>query len=93
MLVGLMAGAHADVDLALVLRKRATIIGTTLRARPLGEKIDVTNTFARHVVPLVESGALAPVVERVMPLAEAAAAHQAMASNEMFGKLVLEVSA
>jgi len=91
-LVGLMAGVRAELDLGLVLRKRLAIIGTQMRARPLGEKIEVTRTFARHVVPLVEAGRLVPVVERVMALPEAAAAHQAMASNEGFGKIVLSVN-
>ena len=81
-----------ELDLGLILRKRLILVGTQLRARPLGEKIEVTRTFARHVVPLVEAGALRPVVERVMPLAEAAAAHQAMAGNEGFGKIVLAVN-
>lgn len=88
-IVGLMAGVRADLDLGLILRKRLVVRGTQLRARPLGEKIEVTQAFARHVVPLVESGALKPIVDRVMPLPEAAAAHQAMAANEGFGKLVL----
>jgi putative PIG3 family NAD(P)H quinone oxidoreductase len=91
-LVGLMAGVRGELDLGLILRKRLTLIGTQLRARPLGEKIEVTRTFAHHVVPLVEDGALQPIVERVMPLQEAAAAHQAMAGNEGFGKIVLAVN-
>jgi putative PIG3 family NAD(P)H quinone oxidoreductase len=91
-LVGLMAGVRGELDLGLILRKRLVIMGTQLRARPLGEKIEVTRTFERHVVPLVESGALQPIVERVMPVAEAAAAHQAMAGNEGFGKIVLAVN-
>jgi putative PIG3 family NAD(P)H quinone oxidoreductase len=89
--VGLMAGVRGDLDLGLILRKRLSIVGTQLRARPLGEKIAVTRTFARHVVPLVEAGTLVPVIERVMPLQEAGAAHQAMAGNEGFGKIVLTV--
>ncbi|HEX8952945.1 MAG TPA: NAD(P)H-quinone oxidoreductase [Polyangia bacterium] len=91
-LVGLMAGVRGDLDLGLLLRKRLTLIGTQLRARPLGEKIEVTRTFERHVVPLVEAGTLAPVVERVMPLPDAAAAHAAMAGNEGFGKIVLALN-
>ncbi|HEY1587223.1 MAG TPA: zinc-binding dehydrogenase, partial [Polyangia bacterium] len=91
-LVGLMAGVRGELDLGLILRKRLVLMGTQLRARALGEKIEVTRTFERHVVPLVESGALQPIVERVMPVAEAAAAHQAMASNEGFGKIVLAVN-
>ena len=88
-LVGLMAGTRADVDLAALLRKRATLRGTMLRARPLEEKIAATQLFARHVVPLFESGVLRAVVDRVLPLDEARAAHVAMATNEGFGKLVL----
>jgi len=91
-IVGLVAGIRAELDLNLILRKRLVLRGTQLRARPLGEKIEVTQTFARHIVPLVGDGVLKPVVERVMPLEEAAAAHQAMASNEGFGKLVLTVN-
>ena len=91
-LVGLMAGVRADLDLGLILRKRLVLRGTQLRARPLGEKIEVTRTFERHVVPLVEAGRLVPIVERVMPVTEAAAAHAAMAGNEGFGKIVLSVN-
>ncbi len=90
--VGLLAGVRAELDLGLILRKRLTLTGTQLRARPLGEKIAVTRSFARHVVPLVEAGRLVPVVERVMALSDAAAAHQAMAGNEGFGKIVLVVN-
>ena len=56
-LVGLMAGVRGDLDLGLILRKRLVLMGTQLRARPLGEKIEVTRSFERHVVPLVEAGA------------------------------------
>lgn len=91
-LVGLLAGARCDVDLGAVLRKRLHVVGTVLRARPLEEKIAATLVFAKSVVPLLARGALAPVVECVMPLAQAADAHRAMASNEGFGKIVLEAS-
>jgi len=91
-IVGLMAGVRGDLDLGLILRKRLTLIGTQLRARPLGEKIEVTRSFVRYLVPFIEEGKLVPVVERVLPLQEAAAAHQAMAGNEGFGKIVLSVN-
>ncbi|MCU1277423.1 MAG: quinone oxidoreductase, partial [bacterium] len=90
--VGLMAGTRCELDLRMMMHKRLTLINTQLRARPLGEKIDVTRSFARHLVPLVEDGRLLPIVDRVMPLQEAAAAHQAMAGNEGFGKIVLAVN-
>jgi NADPH:quinone reductase len=91
-IVGLMAGVRADLDLGLMMRKRLTLISTQMRARPLVEKIEVTRSFARHVVPLVDNGTLQPIVERVLPLAEAAQAHQAIAANEGFGKIVLAVN-
>jgi putative PIG3 family NAD(P)H quinone oxidoreductase len=90
-LVGLMAGASAEVDLALVLRKRLSLTGTVLRARPLEEKIAAMRAFARSIVPLLGAGALKAVVDQVLPLSEARAAHARMASNEGFGKVVLAV--
>jgi putative PIG3 family NAD(P)H quinone oxidoreductase len=90
-LVGLLAGRSVEADLGALLRKRLTVIGTVLRARPLEEKIAVAQAFARHVVPLFARKALRPVIERVLPLDQAAEAHRAMATNEGFGKFVLEV--
>lgn len=89
--VGLMAGVQSELDLRALLFKRAEIHGTVLRARPLEEKIAAMQAFARNVVPLVASGVLRPVVESVIPLAEAARAHELVAKNETFGKVVLEV--
>jgi NADPH:quinone reductase len=91
MVVGLMAGAKTELDLARLLERRARVIGTVLRARPLEEKIAVTRAFEEQVVPLLAKKQIAPVIDRVMPLAEAAAAHARMASNDSFGKLVLVV--
>jgi putative PIG3 family NAD(P)H quinone oxidoreductase len=89
--VGLMAGTRVDLDLAALMHKRAEIRGTVLRARPLEEKILAAKALERNLVPLFESGALRPVVDRVLPLAQAGDAHRAMQSNETFGKIVLEV--
>lgn len=88
-LVGLMAGTKTEVDLGLVLRKRARIFGTVLRARPLEEKIAAMRIFEAHVVPLFARGMLKPIVDTVLPLADAARAHERMASNAGFGKIVL----
>ena len=90
-LVGLMAGAKTELDLALVLRKRIRILGTVLRARPLEEKIAAMRAFEAQVVPLLARGLVKPVVDCVMPLTEAGAAHTRMASNAGFGKIVLRV--
>jgi len=90
-LVGLLAGARAELDLRAVLSKRVRVIGTVLRARPLEEKIAAAQQLARHLVPLFERRALVPVVDRVLPLARAADAHALIESNTTFGKVVLEV--
>lgn len=90
-LVGLLAGPRAEVDLAGILRKRIRVMGTVLRARPLEEKIAVMRSFEAHVVPLLQRGLVAPVIDTVMDLDAAAAAHQRMASNAGFGKIVLRV--
>jgi NADPH:quinone reductase len=90
-LVGLLAGGRSEVDLGGILRKRLRIFGTVLRARPLEEKIAAMRAFEAHVVPLLARGLIAPVVDTVMDLADAAAAHARMASNAGFGKIVLRV--
>ena len=90
-LVGLLAGRTQEVDLGTVLSKRVRIFGTVLRARPLEEKIAATRAFEAQVVPLLARGAVKPIVDVVMPLADAARAHERMAGNETFGKIVLAV--
>jgi NADPH2:quinone reductase len=90
-LVGLTGGARADINLSLVLRKRLEIIGTVLRSRPLEEKLEVARLLERTITPWLERGVVKPVVDRVFPLAEAAEAHKYIASNESFGKVLLDV--
>lgn len=87
--VGLTAGATAQFNMGVLLRKRLSIVGTVLRARPLEEKIALARTVAERVVPLFDTGKLKPVVDRVMPFAQIRAAHELMESNETFGKIVL----
>lgn len=90
-LVGLLAGRKAEVDLGLALGKRVRIFATVLRARPLEQKIAAMRAFEAQVVPLLARGLVKPIVDRVLPLAEAARAHEYMASNQGFGKIVLTV--
>ena len=73
------------------MNRRVQLIGTVLRARPLEEKIAAVQQMARHLLPLFERGVLRSIVDRVFPLAEAAAAHAYVASNGGFGKVVLNV--
>src|SRR5688500_13108810 len=82
--VGLTAGATAQFNMGVLLRKRLTIVGTVLRARPLEEKIALARDFSARVVPLFESGRISPVIDRVMPFSEIRAAHDLMESNETF---------
>ncbi|HET6149441.1 MAG TPA: NAD(P)H-quinone oxidoreductase [Polyangia bacterium] len=91
MLVGVMGGGRVELDLKLLLQRRIQLTGTVLRARPLEEKIAAVQQLGRHLVPLFARGALRPIVDRVLPLAEAAAAHAYVASNVSFGKVVLRV--
>jgi putative PIG3 family NAD(P)H quinone oxidoreductase len=88
-LVGLLAGRQADIDLSLVLRRRLRIQGTVLRARPLEEKILAAQVLEHRLAPLFASGALKPVIDRILPLDKAGEAHAYMAANEGFGKVVL----
>jgi putative PIG3 family NAD(P)H quinone oxidoreductase len=89
-LVGLMAGASTTLDLGAILRQRVLLRGTTLRSRPLEQKLDAMQAFARHIVPLLAGGALRPIVDRVFPLADAAAAHTYVENNKSFGKVILD---
>ena len=73
----------------MLLRKRATIIGTVLRPHSTEEKAEATRRFAAAVLPLVARGAVRPVVEKIYPAAEVRAAHEHLESNRTFGKIVL----
>jgi putative PIG3 family NAD(P)H quinone oxidoreductase len=90
--IGVMGGAKAEVDLALLLRKRIRLLGSVLRSRTLQEKIALTRLFRERVLPQFENGSLHPVIDKVFPLAEAEQAHAYVASNRNFGKVVLKVN-
>jgi NADPH2:quinone reductase len=87
--VGTTAGTKSEIDLGLLMRKRLTIIGTTLRGRSIEEKAEATRLFASSVLPLVSRGAIRPVIDRVYPVDEIRDAHERMESNASFGKIML----
>jgi putative PIG3 family NAD(P)H quinone oxidoreductase len=89
--IGLQGGTKAEVDLNALMRKRAAVIGTTLRARPVGEKAAICAAVAEHVWPLVADGTIRAVVGHTLPLSEAAQAHRLMESGESTGKILLVV--
>jgi putative PIG3 family NAD(P)H quinone oxidoreductase len=89
--VGTMAGTRVDLDLALLMRKRGEVRGTMLRSRPLEEKILATRSLERHLCPLFARGAMKAIVDRSLPLSDAAEAHRVVQGNDTFGKVVLEI--
>lgn len=91
-LIGLMGGSRAEIDLAQLMIKRARVIGSTLRARPLEEKAEIMRQLAVKVWPLIEQGQIKPVIERTFPIQEVSAAHDLVASDQTIGKVVLEVN-
>jgi NADPH2:quinone reductase len=90
--IALLGGARAEVDLGQVLRRRLTLTGSTLRPRPVAFKAQVARELRERVWPLFAQGRIRPVIYRVFPLEEAAAAHALMESGEHVGKIVLSVA-
>lgn len=88
--VGLVGGATAPLDMRLLMRKRALVRGTVMRARSLADKIAVARAFERDAIPLLAAGRIVPVIDRVLPAGEAARAHELLERNETFGKVVLD---
>lgn len=89
--IGLQGGVTADLNLGLLLGKSASVTATALRSRPAPEKAAICAEVVANVWPLYASGAIRPVIDRVLPLAEAAAAHQALADSAHVGKVLLSV--
>ncbi len=90
-LIGLMSGAQSDINLGLLMIKRARVIGSTLRARPVAEKAAIMNELYEKVWPRFESGEIKPIVDTVMPVTDAGAAHDLVASDQTIGKVVMTV--
>ena len=90
--VGVMAGKPVSFNVGLLLGKRASITGTVLRARPLEEKIAISQRFAAEMLPLFSTGQLKPVIDSTYSFADIAKAHEYMASNANVGKIVITVA-
>jgi putative PIG3 family NAD(P)H quinone oxidoreductase len=88
-IIGLQGGTRAELDLGTLLRKRASVSATTLRARPAEEKAEIVAAVREHVWPLVEAGTVRPVIDRTVPMAEAAEAHRVLEDGVHIGKVVL----
>jgi len=90
--IALLGGAKAELDLSQVLRRRLTVTGSTLRPRPIAFKQAIAANLRQHVWPLLEAGKIKPVIYQVFPLEEAAQAHTLMESSQHVGKIMLKVS-
>jgi putative PIG3 family NAD(P)H quinone oxidoreductase len=88
-IIATQGGRKAELDIGLLLAKRATIAATTLRARPLAEKAAIVAGVRAEVWPLIEEGRIRPVIDRRIPLAEAAEAHRVMSGSTHTGKILL----
>lgn len=87
--IGMQGGRRAELDLGALLAKRAMVAATALRSRPVPEKATIVRGVVEQVWPLIESGAIRPVVDRRLPLPEAAEAHRIVESSDHFGKVLL----
>jgi NADPH2:quinone reductase len=90
--VGVMGGGVTQVNVGKLLPKRAALIGTVLRGRPIEEKIAITQRFGAEFLPLFDRGRVAPVIDRRFTLDDIALAHAAMEANENVGKIVIDVA-
>ena len=88
-IIAVQGGVKAEFNAGAVLRRRLAITGSTLRPRPIAFKAAIAQSLKSHVWPLIESGAIKPVIHSVFPAADAAGAHTLMESNQHIGKLVL----
>lgn len=89
-IIAFLKGSRAELDMRQVLGKRLTITGSTLRPQTAAEKADIAAQLEQHVLPLLESGEVRPIIHSTFPLADAAKAHELMESSKHMGKIVLE---
>ncbi|MFG3706963.1 NAD(P)H-quinone oxidoreductase [Micromonospora sp. NPDC047670] len=87
--IGMQGGRKGELDLGALLAKRGTVAATALRSRPLDQKAAIVRGVRQQVWPLVEAGAVRPIVDRRLPLAEAAQAHRLVESSDHVGKVLL----
>jgi putative PIG3 family NAD(P)H quinone oxidoreductase len=87
--IGMQGGRRGELDLGKLMAKRAAVLSTSLRARPASEKAAIVASVREHVWPLVASGALRTIVDREVPMPEAAEAHRVVEASEHVGKVVL----
>ena len=88
-IIGLQGGRRGELDLGALMAKRGSVSATTLRARPAADKARIVKGVRERVWPLVDAGAIRPIIDRTFPMAEASAAHRLMESSDHLGKILL----
>jgi putative PIG3 family NAD(P)H quinone oxidoreductase len=88
-IIGMQGGTRGELDIGVLMAKRAAVYATTLRARPKEEKAAIVAEVRKHVWPAIETGAVRPIVDRVIRLPDAAEAHRAVEAGEQIGKVLL----
>ena len=91
--IGVISGIKAELNLALMMVKRQQIIGSVLRSRPVAEKGEIIAEFTRRALPKFADRSIVPIIEQVFPMDEVVAAHQMMEEDSHFGKIVLQICA
>ena len=89
--ISLLGGSRAEVNMGMILTKRLTLTGSTLRSRTVAQKAEVAEAVRKNIWPLLAAGRVRPVIHATFPLAEAAAAHRLMETSNHIGKIVLTV--
>jgi len=90
-IIAFLRGSRVELDWRHIMLKRLTVTGSTMRASPQERKIAIARSLRERVWPLFEAGRLKPVIYRVFPLEQAAAAHTLMESSQHIGKIMLAV--
>ena len=90
-LIALLGGTQAPIDLAMILQKRLRLIGSLLRSRPLDEKVRITQAFRERFWPDLVTGRINPVIDTVLPITQAQEAQQMLSDNRNIGKVILNV--
>ena len=90
--IGVISGIKAELNLALMMVKRQQIIGSVLRSRPVSEKGEIIAEFIKRALPSFADRSIVPIIEKVFPIDEVAAAHRMMEEDKHFGKIVLKIA-
>ena len=89
--IGMQGGVKAELDLGKLMATRGSVAATSLRARPSDDKARICTAVVEHMWPLIANGSIKPIIDRVLPMSDAAAAHQIVTDSDHVGKVLLKV--